>query len=280
MLFQSNHRKVAVALENNVIAFIARFGIENVAFFTLTFADDVREPKVASARFRSLRAHVIVPRYRHYIRVFERCVSGRIHFHLVVHVGADVRSGVDLVAFRRRDYRSAPEALRREWAFWRATAPAYGFGRCEMLPIKSTAGAVGCYLGKYIAKHIAQRELRDKRVRLVDYGRTSREWTSRFAFAEGKAAKWRANLATFAEVHAVPQYEALRVRFGRRWAYFLRDAVVAIDPGDARMRYPVVRRFPGPPDRPPFISGRVRSPREFLSDEFASHVRTSYGLRV
>ena len=66
----------------------------------------------------------------------------------------DIRTGFHFAAVKRGDYRSASAYLRREWRFWRATAPKYGFGRTELLPIKKTAEGVAKYVGKYIAKHI------------------------------------------------------------------------------------------------------------------------------
>jgi hypothetical protein len=70
---------------------------------------------------------------------------------------ADIRTGLDFAAVAMRDYRTAPAALKSEWAFWRETAPRYGFGRTELLPIKSTAEGFSKYVGKYIAKQAIHR---------------------------------------------------------------------------------------------------------------------------
>ena len=70
-----------------------------------------------------IRAHVIVNRYERAIVVWERHESGRIHFHLVVVLEDDVRTGADFAAFKCKDYRSANRALRAEWAFWREHLP-------------------------------------------------------------------------------------------------------------------------------------------------------------
>ncbi len=91
----------------------------------------------AARRFNSLNTHVIRARYRRAIGVWERQASGRLHLHLVVVLDADIRSGFDFAAIAERDYRSANRSLRAEWAFWRVTAPKYGFGRTE-----SFAGAI------------------------------------------------------------------------------------------------------------------------------------------
>jgi hypothetical protein len=55
--------------------------------------------------------------------------SGRIHYHLLVVMAQDIPTGFDFAAVKGGDYRSASEYLRKEWKFWRETAPKYGFGR-------------------------------------------------------------------------------------------------------------------------------------------------------
>ena len=61
-------------------------------------------------------------------------------------------SFADFDAFANRDYKTANNHLRREWAYWRKTAKPYGFGRTELMPIKGSAEALGQYVGKYIGK--------------------------------------------------------------------------------------------------------------------------------
>jgi len=83
---------------------------------------------------------------------------------LLRHFSATMPSptGCDFTAIATRDYRSASAALKSEWEFWRETAPRYGFGRTELMPIKSTAEGISKYVGKYIAKHIDARIEKDK----------------------------------------------------------------------------------------------------------------------
>jgi hypothetical protein len=191
---------------------------------TLTFAEHVLDAKEAQRRLNSLATHVLRPRYGSAIRVIERQKSGRIHYHLLVNVGADIRSGCDFNAFARRDYRTAPAALRAEWAFWHRTAKAYGFGRTELLPVMSNSAAVGRYVGKYIAKHLGQRQERDRGVRLVSYI-GSRVATVKFAWAGPRGLHWRKGLEALARdlsaareiVGASP--EAMRRRYGKSWCW-------------------------------------------------------------
>lgn len=187
-------RKTALALSINVQAFVERHGIETVGFLTLTFKDHVTDPKEAQKRWHSLRTHVLAERYKGSIRVFERQKSGRIHYHVLVATGKDIRTGCDFPAIAKGDYRSANQALREEWTYWRNAAKDYRFGRTELLPIKSSAEAVSRYVGKYISKHIEARIDCDKGVRLVEYSHHSRIANTRFAWVSPGAKLWRAKL--------------------------------------------------------------------------------------
>ena len=234
------HRKVAAALSWNVAHVCQKFGTERVGFLTLTFADHVLCAREASRRYHSLATHVLAKRYAAVVRVLERQKSGRIHYHLLVVLPDDIRTGVDFDAFAKRDYRSANNHLRREWAFWRHTAPQYGFGRTELMPIRSDAAALGQYVGKYIGKHIGQREERDKGVRLVSYSKDARMATSKFANVEKYSTEWRAKVLTFSKVvqgwkpHARIRGmdDLAHVLNDKRWAYNWRDFILALPPSD------------------------------------------------
>ena len=183
-ILKGGHKRMAQVLFLEIMALVAFYGIERIGFFTLTFADHVTSLREAQRRFRSIRAHVIVKRHERAIVVWERHESGRIHFHLVVVLAEDIRTGADFAAFKRKDYRSANRALRGEWAFWRVTCPKYGFGRHELMPIKSNAQGIARYVGKYIAKHMlmarykAQRMIEERPVTrtVLDQGESFNGW--------------------------------------------------------------------------------------------------------
>ena len=234
------HRKVANALSWNVAHLCREWGIHRVGFLTLTFADHVTDIPEASRRFNSLASNVLRDRYAAHIRVLERQKSGRIHYHLLVVVPDDIRTGVDFDAFAKRDYRSASNNLKREWAFWRHTAPLYRFGRTELLPIRSDAAALGQYVGKYIGKHIGQREERDKGARLVSCSKGARMATSKHAEVSKYPNEWRAKVLTFARIvqgwkpHAriYDIEDVARALNDNRWAYNWRDFILALPPAD------------------------------------------------
>lgn len=154
-LCKSSRHKAAYALKENILGMVATFGIERIGVLTLTFANHVTDPKIASKRFNSLATHVLKDRYLCWVVVFERQQTGRIHFHLLVALReGDIRTGANFKEFEQRIYTSAAPQLRTEWAYWQEAAPAYGFGRTELLPIKSTAERIGDYFIKYLIKHI------------------------------------------------------------------------------------------------------------------------------
>ena len=234
------HRKVAAALSWNVAHVCQAYGIDRVGFLTLTFADHVLDAREASRRFNSLASNVLAKRYGAYVRVLERQKSGRIHYHLLVVLPDDIRTGADFDAFANRDYKSANNHLRREWAFWRKTAGMYGFGRTELMPIRSDAGALGQYVGKYIGKHIGQREERDKGVRLVSYSKGARIATSKFANVDKYSTEWRAKVLTFSRIvqgwkpHArIRNMDDLAfVLEDKRWSYTWRNFILDLPPAD------------------------------------------------
>lgn len=224
------HKKSASALSWNVQELARVHGLERLGFLTLTFADHVTDRREAQRRFNSLSSNVLRSRYASFIRVWERQKSGRIHYHLLVALAVDIRAGFDFEAVARQDYKSASPALRSEWAFWRRTAKAYGFGRTELMPIRSTDEGIARYVGKYISKHMHARLDEDKGARLVDYSGMSRMASSRFAFATGGSRAWRRKVRLFAELvsasHGVPAtFGGLRLALGPRWAWEFRESI-------------------------------------------------------
>lgn len=226
---QGNHRKTAFLINQSVVAFIEKYGIERVGFLTLTFADHVISPKEAQRRFHSLKTHVLTKAYVAWIRVFERQQSSRIHYHVLVALKEDIRTGANFEAFNRGDYRSANGALRCQWAFWRRTAKAYRFGRTELLPVKSSKEAIAFYVGKYVAKHIHVRKAEDKGVRLVAGSRGAMVGTTRFAWNSPRAKLWRAKVAVTAAACGFSDLGDFSSAFGPRWAYCLQRQIIGVN---------------------------------------------------
>jgi hypothetical protein len=225
------HAKTAFALKENCLSLVFRHGLERIGFLTLTFARHVVDFKEAQKALHSLMTGVLKKRYSEYIVVMERMDSKRVHYHLLVTLAEDIRTDFDFAAVERGDYRSANDYLRSEWKFWRVTAPKYGFGRTELLPIKSTAEGIAQYVGKYISKHISQRLPEDKGARLVRYSKGTNRAGTRFSWVSTGARTWRAKLGTFCRMLALNPdnyQEFLKEWFGKNWVYHLRPLILAI----------------------------------------------------
>ena len=226
----TNHKKTAFKLAKSVARLCSKYGVERIGFLTLTFADHVTCARVAGKRFHSLRTGVLGHRYAESICVLERMKSGRIHFHLLVVLQVDIRTGFNFDLAARGNYSTANRELRAEWAFWRHTSKLYGFGRTELMPVKSNDEGLSKYVGKYIAKHVGAREVRDRGVRLVRYSRGASIGSNSFMFVSPRSKLWRWQVAQFAKKHGCVDLTAVRARFGPRWAYYHRAEIMGIEP--------------------------------------------------
>lgn len=226
-----HYRKAAVSLAWNVQNLADKYGIEHLGFLTLTFSDHVLNVKEASKRLNSLASNVLNVRYVAWIRVLERQKSGRIHYHLVVVLPSDIRTGVCFPELAAGQYRSAPKTLRDEWSFWRNTAKLYKFGRTELLPVVSNAEAISRYVGKYLGKHLDAREEQDKSARLVSCSKSARFSNTRFAWATPESAEYRAKTRSFAQAMfragriPSPTMEGLKLGLGPRWGFDWSDII-------------------------------------------------------
>jgi len=262
------HKKVAHALAQNVKGMADKFGVERIGFLTLTFRDHVLDAKEAGRRFHNLSRRVL-QRYSEWIAVIERQESGRIHFHLLVVVAQDIKTGFDFEAVKRKSYANASRFLRDEWAFWRKTGPKYGFGRTELLPVKSNAEAIARYVGKYISKHIGQRLPEDKGVRLVRYSKGAAQWGCRFAWLTPGADLWRWKFGALASALGFNQDNAttkFKEWFGDNWIFVLRPIVESIRFEEYPTAKHAARDFPEAVPVELMQSTRVRPGAQDLSE--------------
>ena len=218
------HRQAARRLVVEVGAMAAKFGIERLGFLTFTFADDVRAIKEAQRRFNSLNSHAMKGRYLAWVAVVQRHHDGRIHLHLVVVCEEDIRTGFNFAAVKRREYWSASAYLRAEWAFWRKAAPKYGFGRTELLPVRTDVDRFGAYVARYLAKQFGTRR-EEKGARLVRYSKGWRTVYGRFSWVGDRERKITADqrLEEIFRTLRIRSGADAEWRWGRGWKrHFLR----------------------------------------------------------
>ena len=232
------HQKAAFALGENVHRFCSLYGVENCGFLTLTFPDNVTDHREASRRFNNMNRRYLSTFYGEWIWARERQKRGAWHYHLVVQCRGDIRTGFDWDEYRqwitdysqgkRRRLRTGNAFLRSLWEMNNRAFPSYGFGRVELLPIRSTVDAVASYVGKYISKQIGQRPEEDKGVRLTAHSAGFVAGSPKFSWNTEGAKQWRHNLALFA-IHACgcTDHDEFLERAPRRWAYRFRKDIMS-----------------------------------------------------
>lgn len=247
---QGSHKRVAEVVAQELIKLAKEYTLGRLGFLTLTFPERV-DAKEAARRFVRLRKRVLQERYVKGLRVLERGdKSNLLHYHLIVVLDHDIRAGFDFEDFKRfpnkrdnRRFRTANDYLRGEWAFWNETVKKWGFGRPELLPVRTTAEGIARYVGSYIGKHINQRREQDKGARLLGFWGyrekavdsitgeeyfhcASRAASTRFAWATPNGAIWRHKVASWAARQGVETTEQLKMMYGPKWCHMFYEEIV------------------------------------------------------
>lgn len=226
-------KRQAHTLYSNVSRLIEKeaVSINHVGFLTLTFPENITDPKEAYSRYRSMNTHFLSQwdEVKDWICVKERQKRGAWHYHLIVVLKGDIRSGVNFEEVAKGKYGTAGDYLRSLWKELRERLPEYGFGRSELLPVRSNAEAMGRYIGKYISKHMGNRQEEDKGVRLVNYSRGWVRNSIRFAWYSKNSMEWRRKLQKFADYVGCQEFYQLNEKLGPGWAYKYADQIRDID---------------------------------------------------
>ena len=217
------HKRQAEALFLNVKRLVEKEAPSpgHIGFLTLTFPDNVTDNKEASRRFNSLKTNFLAkhPEIGHWLSVKEQQSRGAWHYHLLVVLKQDIKTGVDFQELRNGKYTSASPYLRNIWKDLREAMPKYNFGRSELLPIRKNGEAMARYVGKYISKHIGQRNDESKGVRLISSSRGWAKNSCKFSWNTPNAKDWRKKLRLFAKLHGCSELYQLNEKLGPGWAY-------------------------------------------------------------
>lgn len=233
--------KRAFRLVENLKDMGREYGTEKLGFLTLTFVENMQDPKEAQRRFNSLMTNILRDLFPDYVVVLEPQKRGAIHYHLVVYCAADIRSGFDFEAVNSGDYKSANCYLRDLWKTLRESMPKYGFGRSELLPIKTNDEGIAKYVGKYLDKGLAFKGPQFKGMRTVRYRQRPRIVGPRFSWVV-QGAQWRDYVSTFAKLAGVSDSDGMRARYGKHWAFWVRLALKSQD-GEEVSHTELFRRF-------------------------------------
>jgi len=231
-ILQPHHRKAAETLAMNIASLIrVAPDLSHVGMLTLTTEDNCSDFREFSKRWRSFRTNYLSSSkdFSHWVSVYERQARGAWHLHLVIIVDGDIRTGCDFEAFEKRKYRTAPAYLRGLWADLREACPRYGFGRHELMPVKSCSEAISKYVGKYVSKHIGQRKEEDKGKHQIQCSTGWPKNTVKWAWYTPGSCEWRRKTAKFARINGCSDFSDIRQLFGPRWAYHFAPMIYLVD---------------------------------------------------
>ncbi len=253
-LLTNYHRKQALTLTSNVQRLIDLGPcLSHFGFLTLTTSDKCSDFRELSKRFDSLNTNYLKPSpdFGEWIRSTERHKSGALHYHFVVQLDGDISAGLDWSLWlqaqeakrnrkpwrhlERKATKNVTPYLRERWAELRMELPKYGFGRSELLPIRTNIEAIAFYIGAYVGKHIGARKPEDLGIRLIVYSQNWLKNSPKFSWHNDNAQKWRENVQKFANYTigytGDPELDHYRLKqqFGSKWAYKYRDIILGFD---------------------------------------------------
>jgi len=241
--------KALFALTHNIAAFIDSVGIERIGFLTLTFDHKVFDLDEASGAFNRLNVRVIKEFFGGWIRVIEEHKDGSWHYHLLVEMPCDIRTGFNFEAFQaaKEQYQESGKSfeyyrllrastgenhpLPKIWKDLRQRLKPYGFGRFELVPVRTNKEGISKYIAKYLSKGLTARRKDGRRVRLTAYCRkVKRAVHLPIAWASSGARLWRMKVGMTAEHFGCKDLDDLSRLFGNRWAYHLKDLIASLIP--------------------------------------------------
>jgi hypothetical protein len=244
---KSQTAKKQKTLTGNVQYWANKLGVENLGFLTLTFKENMRDKKEAQRRWNNLNRTISRDgKFTVLVKVLEVQRRGAFHYHLLVKIGEDIRTGFDWVAFKKaaeaynaKDKEegkrqtkiyatSATDHLRHLWGYMRAKCKSHGFGRSELMPIEYPNN-IGSYLGKYLNKDDQERENGTwanveltKGMRRVSYGRKEiKTHSAKFSWVAHPRSNplFRHRLKEWAEYRGFTSMEHIKEHLGKHWTH-------------------------------------------------------------
>jgi len=246
---QTNHHKSALAMElacEKLIGMCCDGTLDHDAFMhtavmTLTFTQAEYSWKAAKQELQKL-LKTLQRRYGddfRYVWVQERHQSGGIHFHVLLTLPFDCRTGSDIHTLLRwkeieenafacdRIKDCLPflnDSLRDELIELRKILPRYGIGRFDILPILTDSESVIAYLKKGIRRHLSVRHVEDKGARLWGCSKNVHVCaTQEFSLYTPFTTKLRKRIAAWGKSHHLNDIDEARHKVGPHWFFIFRN---------------------------------------------------------
>ena len=233
--------KIVKSLRENIKHWGKKWGHEKIFFLTLTFKENVTDPKVAEERFNNFnRQFTRLPKVQWLYKGVEPQHRGALHFHLIgVHEEDLGAEQFDWEAYKKaseafskgnkglgykwtKEYsKSANKPLKEMWGKVAKIAKGSKMGRSEFLPVRS-ANCIGNYVGKYLGKCFASQNNHTwpKGMKRFSYSRKAPQVHGRqFSWVSNKGMlTWRKKVANWAYGVGVKDSEDMVRKYGNMWA--------------------------------------------------------------
>jgi len=153
--------------------------------------------------------------------------TGNWHGHALVDVGFEIRPEFPFDEVARRNYRNVDSRVRHLWKQLREKASRYGFGRTELLPIKSNSEWAIKYLTGYLGKALlSEKTVGEEKARLFGMWGCVRNVYSRFDWVSGRLV--RKKKAWLGWAHGFEGEDAFSRSYGDRWWFRLGESLMRV----------------------------------------------------
>ena len=242
----SKEYKIMKSLRENIKYWEKIYGVEKLFMNTLTFEDNLRDPKEAQRRFNNYnRQFSRIEGITWLYKGIEPQKRGALHFHIIGVAEFDLGSktfdweslkkageafekGNKGLGYKytRKYSATANDKLKDLWKVTGRIAKGSKMGRSEFLPVRS-ANSIGQYVGKYLGKCFASQNNGTwaQGLRRFSYSRKAPQIHGRqFSWVKGTHgsevfATWRQKLGAWANARGVRDLEDMRLKYGSKWCF-------------------------------------------------------------
>jgi hypothetical protein len=233
------------SLRTNIEYWEKIYGVEKLFMNTLTFKDNLTDPKEAQRRFNNYnRQFSRIKGIRWLYKGIEPQKRGALHFHIIGVAEFDLGSktfdweslkkageafdkGNKGLGYKytRKYSATANDKLKELWKITGRIAKGSKMGRSEFLPVRS-AKSIGQYVGKYLGKCFASQNNGTwcEGLRRFSYARSAPQVHGRqFSWVKGThgtdaVATWRQKVGAWAKARGVRNLDDMRAKYGKKWA--------------------------------------------------------------
>lgn len=248
----SKEYKIMKSLRTNIEHWEKIYGVERLFMNTLTFKDNLTDPKEAQRRFNNYnRQFSRIEGITWLYKGIEPQKRGALHFHIIGVSDYDLGSktfdweSLKMAGeafdkgnkgfgykYTRKYSATANDKLKELWKITARIAKGSKMGRSEFLPVRS-AKSIGQYVGKYLGKCFASQNNGTwfEGLRRFSYARKAPQVHGRqFSWVKGThgtdaVATWRQKVGAWAKARGVRNLDDMRRKYGKKWSIHNMDEI-------------------------------------------------------